>query len=272
MRYEEIKIAGSSNARLALYIQESYPEMYGDRKRPMILICPGGGYEHVSPREAEPIALQFLSFGCNAAVLWYDVSSQGAKFPDQLVQLCRSMAHIRENASEYSVDADKIIVAGFSAGGHLAASLGCFWNKEWLEAESGLSSRIVKPNGLILAYPVITSGEYAHNGSFVKLLGSGDSEEARKNVSLEYFVTKDVPPVFMWHTCEDRSVPLENSLLFANALRKAGVGFEYHVFPHGGHGYALATKETAIVPEMKEIEPQCAQWIQLCKSWLEYVI
>ena len=82
-------------------------------------------------------------------------------------------------------------------------------------------------------------------------------------------MTDKVPPVFMWHTFEDGAVPLENSLMFAAALRKAGVNFEYHVFPHGGHGCSLATAETSM-PNGTEIEPQCAQWIELCKNWIKY--
>lgn len=136
-----------------------------------------------------------------------------------------------------------------------------------------------QPNGEILAYPVITSGEFAHRGSFVKIMGSEAEQgyaplglsatELEEKLSLEKQVTSDFPPTFMWHTFEDGAVPLENSLFFAEALRKAGVNFEYHVFPHGGHGYALATKETAM-KEGKEINDQCAQWIDLFKSWMKY--
>ncbi len=126
-----------------------------------------------------------------------------------------------------------------------------------------------QPNGMILAYPVITSGAFAHRGSFENLMGEQADAELERELSLENQVTDKVPPVFMWHTIEDGSVPLENSLLFAAALRKAGVNFEYHVFPHGGHGYALATRETAMKGGV-EIEPQCEQWMDLCKNWLKY--
>ncbi len=265
----KIEIAKSVQATLSLYIQDSYPELYGDRKRPVVLVCPGGGYEHVSPREGEPIALHFLTAGCHAAVLWYDISKQGVAHPQELLELAKAMAYLREHADEYSIDKDKILVAGFSAGGHLAASLCCFWHEVWLEKETGLAKESYQPNGLILAYPVITSGEFAHRGSFVNLMGKEASPELEAKLSLENQVTDKVPPVFMWHTFEDGAVPLENSLLFASALRRAGVNFEYHVFPHGGHGYSLATKETAM-PSMVEIEPQCEQWMQLCKNWLKY--
>ena len=285
MKYEviDIRIAHSVQATLTIYAHEDYTEVYGERKRPMIVICPGGGYEHVSPREGEPIALQFMTTGAHAAVLRYDVSGQGAEFPQHLLELAASVAYVRKHAAEYCIDPDKILVAGFSAGGHLAASLGCFWKEKWLEelmqAEIGATMKDYQPNGEILAYPVITSGEFAHRGSFVKIMGSEaeqgyaplglTAKELEEKLSLENQVTSDFPQTFMWHTFEDGAVPLENSLFFAEALRKAGVNFEYHVFPHGGHGYALATKETAM-KEGKEINAQCAQWIDLFKSWMKY--
>lgn len=285
MKYEviDMKIAHSVQATLTIYAHENYPQVYGERNRPMIVICPGGGYEHVSPREGEAIALQFMTTGAHAAVLRYDVSGQGAEFPQHLLELAASVAYVRKHAAEYCIDPDKILVAGFSAGGHLAASLGCFWKEKWLEelmqAETGATMKDYQPNGEILAYPVITSGEFAHRGSFVKIMGSEAEQgyaplglsatELKEKLSLEKQVTSDFPPTFMWHTFEDGAVPLENSLFFAEALRKAGVNFEYHVFPHGGHGYALATKETAM-KEGKEINAQCAQWIDLFKSWMKY--
>ena len=285
MKYEviDMKIAHSVQATLTIYAHEDYPEVYGERNRPMIVICPGGGYEHVSPREGEAIALQFMTTGAHAAVLRYDVSGQGAEFPQHLLELSASVAYVRKHAAEYCIDPDKILLAGFSAGGHLAASLGCFWKEKWLEelmqAETGATMKDYQPNGEILAYPVLTSGEFAHRGSFVKIMGSEAEQgyaplglsaiELEEKLSLENQVTSDFPQTFMWHTFEDGAVPLENSLFFAEALRKAGVNFEYHVFPHGGHGYALATKETAM-KEGKEINAQCAQWIDLFKSWMKY--
>lgn len=271
MKFEQVKVEvkNAVKAKLSLYIQESYPQMYGDRKRPMILICPGGGYEHVSVREGEPIAFQFLAAGCHAAVLQYDVTGDGMVHPLPLVELAWAVSYIREHADAYAVDKDKIIVAGFSAGGHLAACLGCFWNQEWLAQKTGLDKNSYRPNGLILAYPVITLGVHAHRQSFERLMGDQASDELAALLSLEKQVTDKVPPVFMWHTCEDATVPLENSMLFASALREAGVSFEYHVFPHGIHGLSLATKETTM-PDKNAVEPQCEQWITLCKNWIKH--
>lgn len=271
MKFETVKVTieNAVKAQLLLYIQESYPEMYGDRKRAMIIICPGGGYEHISPREGEPVAFQLLAAGYHAAVLQYDVVGDSMEHPLPLLELAWAVSYIREHANAYAIDKDKIVVAGFSAGGHLAACLGCFWDKEWLSKETGMDKGSYQPNGIILAYPVITSGEHAHRASFQRLMGSKASDELEAMLSLENQVTDKFPPVFMWHTVEDAAVPLENSMLFAQALRRAGVNFEYHVFPHGRHGLALATEETTM-PDQSTVEPQCEQWIQLCKNWLRY--
>lgn len=283
MRVDEVKIevGNAKNAKLVIYSQEQYPQTYGDRKRTTVLICPGGGYTHVSPREGEPIAMQFLSFGCNAAVLWYDIKDDDAIFPQHLLELATSMSYLREHAEEYHIVKDKILVCGFSAGAHLAASLGCFWKKDWLEREMtkavGRKREAYQPNGLILGYPVITSGEFAHRGSFESMLGDKlekgcnitglSGNEVEEYLSLEKQVTEDVPVTFMWHTFEDHAVPLENSLMFASALKEKGVKFEYHVFPNGGHGYALGTRETSL--QGGNMDPQIPQWTQLCRNWLE---
>jgi len=273
MKFEtkKVEVENAVKAQLMLYIQESYPETYGERKRPMIIICPGGGYEHLSVREGEPIAFAFLTAGCHAAVLQYDVAGDGMEHPLPVLELAWAVSYVREHAAAYAIDPDKIIVAGFSAGGHLAACLGCFWDKQWLSEKTGMAPDNYKPNGLILGYPVITSGEYAHKASFERLMGSNASPKLEALLSLEKQVTDKVPPVFMWHTVEDATVPLENSMLFAEALRRAGVSFEYHVFPHGIHGLALATKETTM-RDKSTVEPQCEQWILLCKNWLRYNI
>lgn len=284
MKYEviDIKIAQSAQATLTIYAHENYPDVYGERKRPVVVICPGGAYEYVSPREGEPVALQCMTTGAHAAVLCYDNYKQGAEFPQHLLELAAAVAYLRHNADKYHIDRNRILVAGFSAGAHLAASLGCFWQESWLEQlmkqELGATREDYQPNGMMLAYPVITSGEYAHRASIVNLMGSKaqsgyelmgvSGKELEEKLSLENQVTDAFPPTFMWHTFEDGAVPLENSLLFASALRRAGVNLEYHVFPHGGHGYSLATKETQSLSG-DEVNEQCAQWVGLFKNWVK---
>ena len=213
----EIKAAGSlPEARLITYLQDYYEEI-GIKERPLVLICPGGGYGYTSAREGEAFAMQFLAMGYHAAVLKY--SCAPAVFPTALTELALAMRLIRDNAQDWNVAADKILVLGCSAGGHLAASLGTLWDEDFLARELGLGAlehEKIRPDGLILCYPVITAGEFAHRGSFQNLLGEREKELAPL-LSLETRVTQKVPPVFLWHTYTDASVPVENSLLFLNA-------------------------------------------------------
>ncbi|WP_099469785.1 alpha/beta hydrolase [Konateibacter massiliensis] len=260
MIHEKIEIRdGEFQAELSTYIVDNTVEP--DKIRPLVLVCPGGGYVMTSPKEGEPIALQMNSFGIHACVLNY--SCAPAEFPTALNQVAKSVKLIRENAKKWHVDPSKIIVLGFSAGGHLATSFGVFWNKEFLLRELNLKPEQIEPNGLVLCYPVITSGEHAHTGSFENLLGDRkDDTNWRELVSLEKQVDGTMPKAFIWHTYEDGAVPVENALLLANAMRKAKVPFALHIFEEGGHGLGLGTEETGQVVE--EVQP----WIKMAGDWI----
>lgn len=235
--------------------------------RPMVLICPGGGYSRTSEREAEPIAMQFNAAGFHAAVLYYSVPP--AEHLQPLLDLSRAMCIIREHAEEWKINKEKIAVCGFSAGGHLAASLGVHWQKPYLSEIEGISYPDNQPNALILCYPVITAGPNAHQGSFNNLLGRDVSDELLHEMSLEHHIGKQTPPTFLWHTFDDKSVPVESSLLFAQGLRKHQIPFELHIYPHGPHGYSLATEETD--PSNMGSDPHVATWMSLCIEWLRRV-
>lgn len=239
--------------------------------RPAVIICPGGGYAFTSDREGEPVALSFLDKGFCCFVLWYSVTSEDGKcvsrFPASLFELASAVALVRRRAESWLVDPARIFVCGFSAGGHLAASLGTLWNRDFLKSGLGFSRREHRPDGMILGYPVITaSGPLTHAGSFLRLLGGrfGDPEAAAL-VSLEKQVTADTVPAFIWHTADDTTVPVSNSLDFASALASCGVPFELHVFPKGRHGLARGDDSTSY--EGGGISPVCAEWMSLAARW-----
>lgn len=270
MIYEQIKldVLGQQDkmAELAIYLLDAV-SVAPEKKRPMVIVVPGGGYRHCSDREKEPVAMKFLAMGYHACVLDYSVAP--VRFPVALQELALAIAGIREHADEWLVDKNAILVCGFSAGGHLACSMGVFWNQPPAYEAIGKTAREVRPDGLILCYPVITSGEFRHEGSIMNLLGEdADDEDALELVSLEKQVTEDMPPVFLWHTVTDASVPVENSLLLAAALQNAHVNFEMHLYPSGRHGLSLATEETAGNQEGL-LEPCCQNWISLVQSWIE---
>lgn len=265
-----IQVEGSlPETKLTTYIQEHYKEI-DIQSRPLVLVCPGGAYAYTSPREGEALAFQFLAMGYHAAVLNY--SCAPAVYPTALTELAYSIKLIREHAEEWHVNPRQVIVLGCSAGGHLTASMGVFWEEDLLAEALGVKNKeMLRPDGLILCYPVITSGEFAHRGSIQNLLGIGEGElDERKNpliekMSLENQVSAKTPPTFIWATYTDGSVPVENSLLFVNALRKAGVTTEFHMYPCGGHGLSLATYLTGSVAVQEEV----ATWIKLVHTWIE---
>lgn len=264
----EICAEGSGDlAKLTTYLI-SHSESIAMKRRPLILICPGGGYTHVSDREGEMFALQWNAYGFHAAVLRYSVAP--AVYPTALLELGKAMLIIKEHAKEWDIDSDKIILEGSSAGGHLAASFGMFWKRPFLAEKLGTDSQMLQPAGMILNYPVISSGAYAHDDSFRNLLGD-QYEEMKEEMSLENQVSADTPPAFLWHTNEDKAVPAENSLLLALEMRKHNIPVELHLYAKGGHGLALADERT-MDRDGGAIEVECQSWVELAYRWIKEVI
>lgn len=252
--------------------------------RPFVLIIPGGGYGHFGRHEQENVALKMNSLGFSAGILHYSLKNEQKpmKFPQPILDAGEAVAFIRRNAEKWNLDSDKIILLGFSAGGHLAASLGAFWNSNLISAFSNLSPEEIKPNFLVLSYPVITSDEnFCHEGSInallenitedekSKLLELTNSKNLRDAVSIEKHITSDFPPCFVWHTLADEAVPVENTIFLANALRKAKIDFEYHLFSRGKHGLSLSSSQTSN-DDGSNIEKECEIWPELMKNWLDF--
>jgi acetyl esterase/lipase len=266
MLYQEITIqADGQEATLTTYLLSNTSEIDENRTRPLVILCPGGGYRFVSEREAEPIALQLNAMGIHVAILRYTIYP--AKFPTALTQLAKSVAYAREHAKEWNVKSDRIVVMGFSAGGHLAASMGTLWHEPFLEEIMQQPKDKYKPNGMLLSYPVITSGEFAHRDSFVALLQER-YDELVERMSLENRVTEFTPPTFLWHTFEDELVPIENTLLFTQALNEKKIPFELHVYPKGEHGLSLANEETRSIRNNGSLPTQCQSWMSMAGAWI----
>lgn len=235
-----------------------------------MLVCPGGGYVCTSDREAEPIAMAFAAQGFHTFVLRYSVSKYAA-FPNSLVELARTVKIIRENSEIWGIIADNIAVAGFSAGGHLTASLGVYWNDPEIQRLAGCAGEEDKPNALILNYPVITSGVATHFGSIDMLVQNAADDEERalliEKTTLEKHVGKHTPPCFIMHTYFDSVVPVENSLFFAKALAEHNVPFELHIIQDGEHGLALADDVTFSGSDIT-LSDEYAKWPRICGRWL----
>jgi acetyl esterase/lipase len=223
-----------------------------------LIVFPGGGYCMRADHEGEPLALWLNSLGISAFVLNYRVAPY--KYPYPIMDAQRAIRLVRHRAQEWKIDGEKIGILGFSAGGHLASSAGTHYDYGNKTSEDVVERMSSRPDAMVLCYPVITFGEYRHDGSMVALLGHKPDEELRNSFSNENSVTEDTPCTFLWHTSDDGAVPVENSLMFASALRKSKVPFELHVFPKGPHGLGMA-----------EGIPQVDQWVRLCESWLKSI-
>lgn len=262
MRLEQISLTAGGS--LQVYCQANSPEIDPQRRRPLILICPGGGYENLSDREAEPVALKFLGMGYQTAVLSYSVKP--AIFPTALRQLAEAVILLKQRHEDFFLDPDRIILLGFSAGGHLAGLYGTSYAQTTLLQDLG-SRQERQIKALLLSYPVVTSGSFGHQDSFHALLGS--DYDRRAKLSLEQLVDADYPPTFVWHTQQDDTVMVQNSLLLVNQLVNYEVPTEFHLFTSGLHGLALGTKETQRSSAPTLIQPEVQVWPELCHTWLE---
>lgn len=247
------------------YIHDDVPELNMPPRR-VIIVCPGGGYQFLSDREAEPVALQYFAAGLNVFILRYSVQDKAAS-DAPLIESALMVKHIREHAEEYHIDPAYVFITGFSAGGHCAAMCGTLWNdpvvREALGIDRGEAPEgINRPTATLPCYPVITGGPYAHRGSIDNLCGYPSAGTAGADrYSLELHVDKTTSPAFLWHTFNDGAVPIQNTLLYAAALAEAGVPFEYHVYPDGVHGLSLANHETWVGLPTHD-NPVCAGWIK----------
>lgn len=234
-----------------------------EKKRPAVIVCPGGGYEFTSPREAEPIALRYCAAGFHSFVLNYSVAPAG--FPAAVCELSKAIAYVKSIAEENYIDKDMIFVIGFSAGGHLTASLGVHFNHpdviKYAEIEKGEN----KPKGLILSYPVITGEKgRTHQGTIDNF--SAGRDDIRTLSWLEKYVTPETPPCFIWHTRTDQAVPVISSMRFASALEENNVDFELHIYPTGEHGLATGDAVTATCEGM--MVPSMQNWMDMSIRWI----
>ncbi len=255
------------NPTLEVILPYNMPQMKREKmKRPCLLICPGGGYSECSEREAEPIGLHFLPEGYNVFILTYSVAPH--KFPTQIREVAAAMELIYRKAEEWNCDTEKIAIIGFSAGGHLAAHYSTMYDCKEVREFFPESKPV---NASILGYPVITADfDYAHQGSFLKLIGHAPkNKEEQDYFSCDCQVDANTPPTFIWHTAEDTIVPVENSLLYANALVKHNIPVELHIYPFGNHG--LATCDEHTLDNVDKAIAHNKMWLTSAKSWLKLI-
>ena len=263
--YYSILGENNRNPVLKLYLPDNDPEITRQNKKlPCLIICPGGAYTWISPREAEPIALNFLPKGYNVFVLEYSVSP--STFPAQLLEVAAVMELIHANEETWGCDTGKVAIMGFSAGGHLAGHYAtCYDCSEVREVFP--NSKPVQAS--VLGYPVITAEPaYGHIPSFLYLTGQKElTPELVEKFSLEKQVKATTPPTFLWHTSADAAVPVMNSLLYAQALAEHNVPFALRIYPAGNHGMATADEQTC-TPDML-VDAEAHEWMSAAARWLK---
>ena len=225
-----------------------------------LVICPGGGYEHLSTHEGEDYALWLNQHGVTCFVLKYRLGTSGYRHPAMLQDATRAVRLVRARAGDWKIDPKRVGIMGSSAGGHLAATLLTHFDSGNATADDLIERQSSRPDIGILCYAVITMGQYTHSGSKRSLLGANPPPELVQLLSDELQVTPNTPPCFLWTTFEDRTVPMENTMMFASALRKNNVPFALDIYQKGGHGMGLADK-----PPFAHPHP----WAADCLVWLQ---
>jgi len=252
---EKIDNARASNVHHPYFIV--FPAPADKAVGTAVIICPGGGYVRLSiENEGSLVAARLNALGVTAFVLHYRMVEYG--HPAPLRDVLRAIRLVRSRAAEFGVKPDRIGILGSSAGGHLAASASTLYNDPDGKTAAELDNVSARPDFAVLLYPVITMKDpFVHAGSRKALLGAQPTPEAIAHMSLELHVTKDTPPTFIVQTEDDKTVPVENSLMYYQALRTAGVPAELHLWPHGPHGFG-----------MRADLPGPSSWTNRLEEWL----
>lgn len=257
-------INNEHTAYVKAYMLDNISNLEFCKKRPAIVIFPGGGYEFCSDREGEPIAMQYLAQGMNAFVLYYTCNKP---YPASLTDAAYSFYKIRMRAEEFGIDPDKLAVCGFSSGGHLAGCLATMWSDIGLLKTLNCNPEDLRPNCAVLCYPVISGVTAPHEGSFKVLLGDNAERSDLSRLSLENRVTPKTPPVFIWCTANDDIVSAHNSIVMAKACVSNKIPVEFHMFDEGPHGLSECSKATGW-HEMFYDE-HCREWISSSIKFLK---
>lgn len=292
-------IPGRDDVTLTTYVIDDSPEMLAGRRRPAVLVLPGGAYLGCSDREGEPVALAFAALGYHAFVLRYSTYGEGRPFggaplavdapkphlthPAPVLDVGRAVLAVRARADEWLVDVDRIAVAGFSAGGHNAAMYATHWHRPLLTEALGVPAEQLRPAAAVLGYALTDYTQLRPwmlqvgagpdllalmRQADVALLGTADPDEAAlRSVSPALHVDAATPATFLWATSADGLVPAHHTLAMAQALAVAGVPYEVHVLGHGDHGLSLATQATATA--WSQTDPALATWFDDCARWLQ---
>jgi acetyl esterase/lipase len=274
---------GLFNATLTAYIQDNQGDNLSSNQRPAIVICPGGAYMGITEKEAEPVALRFVSSGYQAFVLRYSVGAELARFPAPFLDAAKAIMMVRKNTVRWGIHPDRITLCGFSTGGQVAAILGTTWQEEYLKKALGEENHYFQPNALLLGYPLLNM-EYFQSRNrdrslemstllemmFGTVYGTSNPSQAQ----LEQWnptsqMTTHMPPTFLWITSEDSLMGVDGALEFIKALARNQIPYEFHLFEKGTHGLSLADETVGYAEADKNGIRNTDKWVELALEWLK---
>ena len=294
MQYKELPL-GERYGRLDCYVPGREISGGKGKRRPAIIICPGGGYLKLATREGEPVAMRFLGLGYAAFVCRYPTYvtappktgetypqvNEESHYPVQAASLMRAIAYVRTHAEQLSVDAERIYALGFSAGGHVVGTVAECWDDPELLALTEATPALTKPSGVVLCYPMVNA-ELVHDtqalvggdaGRLMEVLERrgifGKDNPTDKDfqlLDLTQHVRSDMPRTFVWQTAEDDMLRVADTAALVQQLLLAKVSCEFHLFERGVHGMALADETSASKPE--DVNAEAARWVELAAAWL----
>lgn len=283
MLYDVIQLqAGIKDASLTMYIPELISEASGGKERPAVIICPGGAFMGITEKEAEPVALRFLSEGFCAFVLRYSIGAGMAQFPAPFIDAAAAVMLVRESAGRFGIDPDQICICGFSAGGHVAAFLAATWQEDYLSKALKKDAAWFKPNALLLGYPILDLSVLKQKNEvkapelktllemmFSNILGAEQPKEAAlKEWNVASRITSRMPPTFLWSTTGDSLIAAEDYRDFISALSTLRIPYEYHMFEKGSHGMSLGDRTVGFSKEEAEGHGNTLKWTELAIDWV----
>ena len=268
MKTEKITLTNFNGRKFDIhtYMLTNIPNLHRDKK-PLVIVIPGGSFNHLSARESEPVALSYNSHGYNSVVMEYNlVQDPGKIYPDAGLDVLTTIKYFRDNSEQYNIDPDKIITIGFSAGGHVASTANTMANMEKYSDKYQFNPKEVRPNATMLGYPLIN----------IDQLGFEIPNDQKDNLPSEselrdsaLGVTRETPATFIFQAWDDPIVLISNSIEYIRALYANQVSCEAHLFNHGGHGFSLARPETS--EKDYQNNPHVAHWFDLSLEWLNNI-
>ncbi|WP_236696854.1 alpha/beta hydrolase [Pediococcus stilesii] len=249
----------TSKAELISYVDPSLT----DSKSPSIIFVPGGSYTHIDFKQSEKIALRFLSYGFQFSILRYSfVDEVSPLFPAPLIELAEAINTTRQNSENWQIDSKKVILMGFSVGGHIVSNFNNSWKSDWLTEKTGIKSDLLQPFATILGFPVITPEDGFPDADTLSTWSDNP-----QMIAADQHVTSDNAPTFIWATADDSLVSSANSVHYFLALQSKKVPSELHLFQHGPHGMALADETTAY--DERHADARISEWSKMAIDWLQ---